>query len=115
MVINDTTTAISFFPFVSFEGVSSVLVQVYHKNTKTLVSSTESVTIVGTQISMGLPNLAPINAVAQNLDTCLIRVLDDGVLLWEYLATWSDEGTNINKIFKQWDQVAPTAQQWIKI
>jgi len=117
MVINNATTSISFFPFVSFDDVGSnnLEIQVWHKNTKTMVSSQEVVSVTGTKVTLGLPSLSNIDAVAQNLDTVLIRIIYNDVLKWEYLATWSDENTNINKTFKQWDEVAPPPQQWIKI
>jgi hypothetical protein len=148
MVINNTTTQVSFFPFVSFAdvaasggGVDSYLlqqdgffilqqdgskiitatasgqvdVQVWHKQTKTMVEAQRDVTISGSKVTLTLPSLAAIEAVAEDLDTLLLRVLYDGILKWEYLATWSTESVNLNKEFKQWDEVTPTQPNWIKI
>jgi hypothetical protein len=148
MVINNTTTQVSFFPFVSFSdvaasggGVDSYLlqqdgffilqqdgskiitatasgqvdVQVWHKQTKTMAEVASNVTISGSKITLTLPSLTTIAAVAENLDTILIRVIYDNVLKWEYLATWSTESVNLNKEFKQWDEVTPTQPNWIKI
>lgn len=115
MVINSTTTSIYFFPFVSFSGVANVDVQVWHKQTKTLVEASSAVTIVGSKVTLNLPSLTTINAVAQNLDTILIRVLYNDVLKWEYLATWSTESVALNTEFKQWDEVTPSQPNWIKI
>ena len=122
MVINNTTSSISFFPFVSFDDVSqggggndsflllesgdfllqedgskfvlayaggTVDVEVWHKNTKTMVEAESSVTIVGSKVTVTLPSLSNITAVAQDLDTILIRIKYEGKLMWEYVATWS--------------------------
>ena len=115
MVINNATTLVSFFPFVTFDGVDSALIQVWHKNTKTMVEATNAVTKSGSKVTMNLPSLTTIADVAQDLDTILIRVLKDNVLKWEYVATWSTESTNINNTFKQWDETTPVAPQWIQL
>ena len=90
-------------------------VQVWHKNTKTMVEATNAVTMSGSKVTMNLPSLTTIADVAQDLDTVLIRVIKDDVLKWEYVATWSNESTNINNTFKQWDEVTPVAPQWIQL
>ena len=148
MVINNTTTSISFFPFTSFDGVSqggggndsflllesgdfllqedeskfvlsyaggTVDVEVWHKNTKTMVEAESSVTIVGSKVTVTLPSLSNITAVAQDLDTILIRIKYEGKLMWEYVATWSTESTNINNTFKTWDTTADESPEWITI
>jgi hypothetical protein len=80
MVINSATTAISFFPFLEFDGVATALIQVWHKNTKTIVEATNAVTMSGSKVTMNLPSLTTIADVAQDLDTVLIRVIKDNVL-----------------------------------
>ena len=148
MVINSTTTQISFFPFVSFDdvaasggGVDSYLlqqdgffilqqdgskiitatasgqvdVQVWHKQTKTMVEAQRDVTILGSKVTVTLPTLTTIADVAQDLDTVLIRVIYDNKMKWEYLATWSTESVALNKEFKQWDEVTPSQPNWIKL
>jgi hypothetical protein len=90
-------------------------VQVWHKNTKTMVEATNAVTMSGSKVTMNLPSLTTISDVAQDLDTVLIRVIKDDVLKWEYVATWSSESTNINNTFKQWDETTPVAPQWIQL
>jgi len=148
MVINSTTTQISFFPFVSFAdvaasggGVDSYLlqqdgffilqqdgskiitatasgqvdVQVWHKQTKTMVEAQRDVTILGSKVTVTLPTLTTIADVAQDLDTVLIRVIYDNKMKWEYLATWSTESVALNKEFKQWDEVTPSQPNWIKL
>ena len=148
MVINSTTTQISFFPFVSFAdvaasggGVDSYLlqqdgffilqqdgskiitatasgqvdVQVWHKQTKTMVEAQRDVTISGSKVTLTLPTLTTIADVAQDLDTVLIRVIYDNKMKWEYLATWSTESVALNKEFKQWDEVTPSQPNWIKL
>lgn len=115
MVINNTSTQIDFYPFISFEGLNSVLVEVWHKNTKVNVSATSTITTQGTRIIVDLPSLQSIADVAQNLDVCLIRIFDGDVLVWEYLATWSDESTNTNKTFKHWQTTSNITPQWITL
>jgi hypothetical protein len=146
MVINLGTTSISFYPFVSFESVTSggetsylvtqndfyiitqdgnklitaegssfVNVEVWHKNTKVMVSDLKQPVEVGSRISVDLPSLTPIADVAQNLDVVLIRIYNLDTLLWEYLATWSDESTNINKTFKHWDTTSNISPEWITL
>ena len=113
MVINNDTTSISFYPFCDFTSTTTAVIEVWHKQTKTMVSSIGAVTKTGSQISMAMPDMSTLPAV--NLDTILIRIFDANVLMWEYLATWSDENTNINNRFKTWDSTAPTSPQWIKL
>jgi hypothetical protein len=90
-------------------------VQVWHKQTKTMVEAQRDVTISGSKVTLTLPSLAAIAAVAEDLDTLLLRVLYDGILKWEYLATWSTESVALNKEFKQWEEITPTQPNWIKI
>ena len=115
MVINNATTSISFFPFVSFDGVSSVTVQVWHKNTKTLVEGTQTPTLTDSKVTLSLPSLTTIADVADDLDTVLIRVISDNAVLWEYVATWSTESTDINREFKDWDTVDAVGPNWLTI
>jgi hypothetical protein len=115
MVINLQSTIIEFYPFIEFNGIASVSVQVWHKNTKTMVSDTSNVLIEGTRVTLDLPSLTDIADVAQNLDNCLIRVYYQDAIMWEYLATWSDESTNINKTFKNWDTTSNISPEWITL
>ena len=113
MVINNDTTTISFYPFVDFESTATALIEVWHKQTKSMVSTTGTITKNGTQITTTMPDMSTLPA--SNLDTILIRIFSANVLLWEYLATWSDENTNINNRFKTWTTTEPTTPQWIKL
>lgn len=148
MVLNNATTQISFFPFLTFTDVASssggadsflfqqdgfailqqdgfkliadtadsqVTIQFWHKNTKTLVEAERDILLVGSKVTILTPSLTAIADVAQDLDTILIRILFNDVLKWEYLATWSNESTDINNTFKQWDEVTPVAPQWIQL
>ena len=148
MVINNTTTSIAFFPFISFDDVSqggsgsdsylllesgdfllqedgskfvttyaggTVDVEVWHKNTKTMVEAESGITSVGSKVSVTLPSLTDIAVVAQDLDTILIRIKYQGKLMWEYVATWSTESTNINNTFKTWTTTADEAPEWITL
>ena len=103
------------FKIIADTANSQVTIQFWHKNTKTLVEANRDIVLVGSKITILTPSLTTIADVAQDLDTILIRVLYDDVLKWEYLATWSNESTNINASFKQWDEVTPVAPQWIQL
>lgn len=103
------------FKLIADTADSQVNIQFWHKNTKTLVEADRDVVLVGSKITILTPSLTAIADVAQDLDTILIRVLFNDVLKWEYLATWSDESTDINNTFKQWDEVTPVAPQWIQL
>ena len=100
---------------ITSEGGGVVNVQVWHKNTKTMVEANAIPVETGTKISVALPSLTDIADVAQDLDVCLIRVFNGDTLLWEYLATWSNESTNINKTFKNWDTTSNISPQWITL
>ena len=113
MVINNTTTTISFYPFVDFESTATAVVEVWHKQTKKMVSHTATITKQGSKITATMPNMSTLPA--SNLDTILIRIFSSNVLLWEYLATWSTINTDINNQFKTWATTTPTNPQWIKL
>ena len=115
MVINNTTTQISFFPLISFGNITSVSVEILHKNTRTKVTATETPIKVGTKVSLNLPSLTTINAVANNLDVILFRVFDGNVLVWEYLATWSNESTNNYNVFKPFATTATQTPEFITL
>lgn len=115
MVINNTTTQISFFPVVSFEGLTDVTIEVWHKNTKTKCTDVVMVNEVGSMITLDLPNLTTINDVAKNLDVCLIRVIYDNKMYFEYLATWSDESTNNYHTFKEFTTTTAPSPNWIAL
>jgi hypothetical protein len=103
------------FKLIADTANSQVNIQFWHKNTKTLVEADRDVVLVGSKITILTPSLTAISDVAEDLDTILIRVLYEDVLKWEYLATWSNESTNINKSFKEWEEVAVVAPQWIQL
>jgi hypothetical protein len=117
MVINSSTTNISFFPFVDFDDAigGQVEVQVWHKQTKTMVTTQSNVAIIGSKVTLLLPSLTAITNIAQELDTILIRVIYNDALKWEYLATWVTNGKELNKEYKQWDEVTPSQPNWIKL
>lgn len=113
MVINNDTTSITFYPFVDFETTSTATIEVWHKETKQMASTTGTITKTDTQISITMPDMSSLPA--DNLDVMLIRIFSANILLWEYLATWSDANTNINNRFKTWTETSSTSPQWIKI
>ena len=115
MIINNSTAEITFFPFISFEGIFVVDVEVIHKNTKVKASAESPVAMVGTMVTLELPSLTDIDLVAKNLDTCLIRVYSNNVLMWEYLTTWSNESTSNLAIFKDFQTTEPPNNRWVTL
>ena len=115
MVINNDTSTISFFPFISFEGIFIADVEVIHKNTKVKATSESPVAMTGTMVALEMPVLTDIDLVAKNLDTCLIRVYSNNVLIWEYLATWSNESTSNLAIFKDFQTTEPSTNRWVTL
>ena len=103
------------FKIIAATGASQVKIQFWHKNTKTLVEANRDFVLVGSKVTILTPSLTAIADVAEDLDTILVRVLFNNVLKWEYVATWSNESIDINKSFKQWDEVSPVAPQWIQL
>lgn len=114
MVIGSDTIAISFFPFVTL--TEDVIVQVWHKNTKVMVSGNDTPTITGTLATITLPNLTNISNVANDLDQILVRVLsEENNLLWEYFCTWSNSSTNINNTFKTFNTTGAESPEWLTL
>lgn len=112
MHINNTSTSVTFTPFVDFEGVSTATIEVWHKPTKTMVTTTSACVKSYSFITMNLPVLTPINAVAKNTDELLFRVYDGDILMWEVLGYWITGTTNIYNTWKQFTTTAPGTPNW---
>ena len=112
MHINDTSTNITFTPFVDFAGVATGKVVVGHKPTKTMVQVTTACVKSYSFITMALPTLTSINAVAKNTDELLFRVYNGNVLMWEVLGYWITGTTNIYNTWKQFTTTAPGTPNW---
>lgn len=78
-----------------------------------MVSDTVTVTIVGTKVTLPLPDLSTF--VADDLDTCLIRVFQNSALYFEYVVTWSDGSTDINNTFKNWNTTGNESPEWLTL
>lgn len=114
MVINNATSTISFWSVISYNQ-DGVTLSILHKGTKTEVLATGLIpTIVGTKVTLSLPSLATINAVAQEKDELNVRVYKDGVLLFEYLAYWVTS-TEIYKNWKHWDTTTNNSKKWVTL
>lgn len=112
MHINGSSTTITFTPFVDFEGVSTATIEVWHKPTKTMVSTTTACIKSYSFITMTLPTLTTITAVAKNTDELLFRVYNGNVLMWEVLGYWITGTTNIYNTWKQFTTTAPGTPNW---
>jgi hypothetical protein len=115
MVILSDSTEISFRSIVYFDG-SNVDLTIEHKATKTLVENLGiTPSIVDTLITLQLPDLSSIFAVANIMDELCIRVYQDGVLLFEYLAYYCSTDINIYKQWKDWDTTALNSKKWVTL
>jgi hypothetical protein len=72
MVINNLTTSISFRPLIAFNGLS-VTLTVEHKATKTKMSISQIPVIVGTEVTLTLPNLSTLNIKEKKIVTIQVK------------------------------------------
>jgi ABC-type Fe3+-siderophore transport system permease subunit len=114
MVINNTSTSISFHPLIAFNG-ASVTLEIEHKATKTLITSTVTPTIVGTKVTLTLPSLTTINAVANQLDELNIRVIQSSVMQFEYMAYWIVGSIDQYRQWKSWSTTQTNSKNWITL
>lgn len=114
MIIESTSTSISFVPFVDFSSISSVTIEVWHKETKKKDSSTENVSMTDSVVTIPLPTLTNVTAQANHFDELLIRVFNGTSLVWEYVARWKERSMDINDNTEQWNQTSVPNQAWIK-
>ena len=113
MVINNSTTSISFRPLIYFDG-NPVNLYIEHKPTKTTITSLNVVpSINGTLVTISVPSLASINSVANQLDELNVRVIRNNVMLFEYLAYWVSGSLNQYKQWKSWTTTADNSKNWI--
>ncbi len=112
MVINNLISTISFRPLVSFNGLP-VTLEIENKATKIKVSSTVTPVIVGTRVTLTMPNITTLNL--QEMNEVNIRVKQGNVLLFEYLAYYIEGSTNEYREWKQWDSTALNSKEWISL
>ena len=112
MVITNLSTSITFRPLVVFNG-ASVVIDVENKATKVKVSATVTPTIVGTKVTLTLPNITTLNL--QEMNEVNIRVKQSNVLLFEYLAYYIVGSVNEYRIWKTWDKTANNSKNWVTL
>ena len=78
-----------------------------------MVTHTGTITRNGTRITITMPDMSTLPTT--NLDMMLIRIFDTNIMMWEYLATWSDGNTNINNTYKTWQTTTASTPQWVTI
>lgn len=116
MVINSSTTEVTFVPFIDFTEIYDVNISVWHKETKVNVTEQKAVSKIDSFVTIELPDLTTIIAQADQGDDILIRIENlSGNLLWEYLGTWLDGSTDINREYKEWNKPTPTTPRWMKL
>lgn len=115
MVVNNSSTSISFRPLISFNG-SAVNIEVEHKATKTIVVGTNVIpSINGTKVTLALPSLSTINAVSKQLDSLNIRVIQGGVLLFEYFVYWITGSVNEYRQWKGFVTTDKNSKNWVTL
>jgi hypothetical protein len=112
MVINNSISTLSFRPLVSFNGLP-VVFEIENKSTKVKVSSTVTPVIVGTRVTLTMPNITTLNL--QEMNEVNIRVKQGNVLLFEYLAYYITGSTNEYREWKVWDNTALNSKEWISL
>lgn len=112
MVINNLSTNISFHPLISFDGLS-VNLFVEHKATKTKVSNSQVPVIVGTEVTLNLPDFSTLNI--KEKDELLFRVIQGNVLLFEYLGYYIDGDISEYRQWKAWNTTANNSKEWMTL
>lgn len=112
MVINNLTTSISFRPLIAFDGLN-VTLTVEHKATKTRVSRTQLPAITGTLVTLLLPNLSTLNI--KEKDELLFRVIQDDILLFEYIGYYIDGSIDEYRQWKAWNTTNNNSKQWVTL
>jgi hypothetical protein len=112
MVINNIISSISFRPLVSFNGLP-VILEIENKATKIKVTSTVTPTIVGTRVTLALPDISTLNL--HEMNEVNIRVKQGYVLLFEYLAYYIEGSTNEYRQWKQWDSTTLNSKEWVTL
>lgn len=116
MVINSTTTELTFYPYVSFTGEGDVTLYVYHKPTKTEATHTTTPTLTGSAVTLALPSLTAITATAADLDEVLVRVFNStGQLLWEYVGMWVEGSINLEREWNEMTTTTGSGKQWVTL
>lgn len=115
MYIYPASTSISIYPAIVFPN-ASVNIVVVHKPTKEQVSLTTAYTNNGSGITISLPNLAPISAIAKNLDELAIRIFDaSNSLIYEMVFRWVTNSPNILLSRKAWTKTSNNQKEWLTI
>lgn len=115
MIINSTTTEVTFVPFIDFTEIYDVNISVWHKETKVKVTEQKAVSKTDSYVTIELPTLTTITAQAQEGDDILIRIENlSGNLLWEYLGTWLSGSSDLYREFKTYTKPDDNSIQWMK-
>jgi hypothetical protein len=112
MTIDSLSSSISFRPLISFNG-SQVNLIVEHKATKTKMSLLQVPTIVGTKITLTLPNLSTLNI--KEMDELSFRVIQSNILLFEYLGYYINGSISSYRQWKQWDITTNNSKEWVTL
>lgn len=97
---------------ISFDG-SSVILIVEHKATKTRMSITQVPAIVGTEVTLILPDLSTLNI--KEKDELLFRVIQDDILLFEYIGYYIDGSIDEYRQWKSWSTTANNSREWMTL
>lgn len=112
MVINNLISTISFRPLIVFNGLD-VTLEIENKSTKIKVSALVSPVIIGTRVTLALPDISTLNL--REMNEVNIRVKQGNVLLFEYLAYYIEGSTNEYRKWKQWDTTSVNSKEWVTL
>lgn len=115
MYIQPTDTDIKIYPLIAFPNSQMNLV-VIHKPTKIQVNLLQSYSSSDSSVTLTLPNMASIQAVANNLDELVVRVFNPtNTLYYEGLYRWVTDSPNILLNRKAWTKTANNQKEWLTI
>lgn len=112
MNIDSLSTQISFRPLIAFDG-NQVNLIVEHKATKTKMTLLQTPTISGTKVILLLPVLSTLNI--KEKDELLFRVIQNNILLFEYLGYYINGSLSEYREWKQWDTTTNNSKEWVTL
>jgi hypothetical protein len=115
MYLSPSDTTLTIYPAIAFPNALMTIV-VVHKATKEQVSLTQAFADIGSGVTMTLPSMSPISAIANNLDELVVRVFDSGNrLYYEMMYRWVTDSPDILLSRKAWTKTSNNEKEWLTI
>lgn len=115
MYIQPSDTEIELYPLIVFPNTQMNLV-IIHKPTKKQVNLLQSWASADSGVTLTLPDMATIQAVAKNLDEIVVRVFNpSNTLYYEGLYRWVTDSPNILLNRKAWTKTSNNQKEWLTI